>query len=179
MGVTWTIQHALQASSAFVLLFDMFWSSWLCFQPFQSHSQCYACPYACLMHQCGFWNHMTCLESGLVTWYPGVCIPSIAYCSRVFDDISTSNNSVRDLWVEFKSPVQSVFFAFFGRKPDWTALGSLGMVPGPLKDRSKVVATGFSKNWSKTSPKLVKTAKKPVCFAFYWCFHIKGVSYGI
>ena len=58
--------------------------------------------------------------------------------------------------VEFKSPVQSGFFAFFGRKPDWTALGSLGMVPGLLKDRSKVVATGFSKtgpkpvqNWSK------------------------------
>ena len=69
--------------------------------------------------------------------------------------------------LEFKSPVQSGFFAFFGRKPDWTALGSLGMVPGPLKDRSKVVATGFSKNRSKTSPKLVKTAKKPVCFAFY------------
>ena len=52
--------------------------------------------------------------------------------------------------VEFKSLVQSGFFAFFGRKPDWTALGSLGMVPGSLKDWSKVVATGFSKNRSKT-----------------------------
>ena len=56
-----------------------------------------------------------------------------------------------DLYIEFKSPVQSGFFAFFGRKPDWTALGSLGMVPGPFKDQSKVVATSFSKNRSKTS----------------------------
>ena len=61
--------------------------------------------------------------------------------------------------LEFKSPVQSGFFAFFGRKPDWTALGSLGMVPGPLKDWSKVVATGFSKNRSKTSQNQSKTGQ--------------------
>ena len=34
------------------------------------------------------------------------------------------------------------------------------MVPGPLKDRSKVVATGFSKNQSKTGPKLVQNWSK-------------------
>ena len=75
--------------------------------------------------------------------------------------------------IEFKSPVQSGFFAFFGRKLDWTALGSLGMVPGPLKDRSKVVATGFSKNRSKISPKLVKTAKNQFVLHFIDVFTSK------
>ena len=47
--------------------------------------------------------------------------------------------------LEFKSPVQSGFFAFFGRGLDWTALGSLGMVHGPLKDQSKTTKKNQSK----------------------------------
>jgi len=69
--------------------------------------------------------------------------------------------------LEFKSPVQSGFFAFFGRGLDWTAFGSLGMVHGPLKDWSKAVATGFQKDQSKTAKKPVQTTKKPVFLAFY------------
>ena len=63
------------------------------------------------------------------------------------------------LELEFKSPVRSGFFAFFGRKLDWTALGSLGMVPGLLKDQSKVVATSLSKNRSKTGQNWSKTGQ--------------------
>jgi len=40
------------------------------------------------------------------------------------------------------------------------------MVHGLLKDRCKVVATGFQKDQSKTIKKPVQTTKKPV-FAFY------------
>jgi len=72
--------------------------------------------------------------------------------------------------LEFKSPVQSNFFAFFGRGPDWTTFGSLGMVHGPLKDWSKAVATSFQKDRSKTTKKPVQTTKKAGFFAFYWCF---------
>jgi len=50
------------------------------------------------------------------------------------------------------------------------------MVHGLLKDWSKVVATGFSKNRSKTTQKLVQTTKKPGFLHFIDVFHIKGVS---
>jgi len=50
------------------------------------------------------------------------------------------------------------------------------MVHGLLKDWSKAVATGFSKNRSKTTQKLVQTTQKPVFLHFIDVFHIKGVS---
>ena len=65
-----------------------------------------------------------------------------------------------DLYIEFKSPVQSGFFAIFGRKPDWTALGW-------FLDRLKTSPKWLQPVFQKTGPKPVKTAKKPVCFAFY------------
>ena len=81
-----------------------------------------------------------------------------------------------EYYLEFKSPVQSSFFAFFGRGLDWTALGSLGMVHGPLKDQSKVVSTSFQKDWSKTTKKPVQTTKNLVFLHFIDVFHIKGMS---
>jgi len=89
------------------------------------------------------------------------------YLLRTMADLEIDRGKFNGLRLEFKSPVQSGFFAFFGRGLDWTAFGSLGMVHGPLKDWSKAVATGFQKDQSKTTKKPVQTTKKPVFFAFY------------